>query len=527
MPETDGNPVPSNDVRARISREARVAGLKDFRIPTLEAVEGRRLQLWVLTTIILLALSIGTLVTVWASPPSDWPVSPLAMRIGVIVLTAAFAAYAIEKERALRRLTELLVEERVLTAALTNRVQELSTLLEVGKAINSELGLRQVLDIILRSAMELLGGAEGSVMLLESRDTLRVVAVAGNDDARDARVRLGEGIAGKVAQTREPMLVTGRVDAKRFPGRGERSRPVDSAMSVPLVNRGQLLGVLNVNAASGRRFTEYDLRASAIFAEQAAIAITNARLFDFERAHVRELMELNRMKTEFVAAVSHDLRNPLTGIIGSAETLEHLIADEAPRSLLGVIKRQGHNMNSMIGQLMSAAELELRSSVRSLLEPLDLSRLVVEAVGDMAGAGMSPEVDVAPGLFVRADQQAMRRVLTNLVDNAYKHGSGSVRVTVEANGPHVVLSVTDEGPGVAPDQRDRIFETLTRLTPDDAPGGFGLGLGIVRSIVAGCGGSVWVEDAPGGGAAFRVALPALGGFADEAEPAEPVSTNAP
>ena len=146
--------------------------------------------------------------------------------------------------------------------------------------------------------------------------------------------------------------------------------------------------------------------------------------------------------------------------------------------------------------------------------------LVSEAVADLQGTGHTPDVDAPAGLLVRADAAAMRRVLQNLVDNAYKHGSAPVTVRVERDGPHVVLTVSDAGNGVPIDQRERIFDTLTRLTPhDDASSGFGLGLGIVRSIVAGCGGSVWVDASASGGAAFRVALPALGGFEDDVQPA--------
>ena len=91
-------------------------------------------------------------------------------------------------------------------------------------------------------------------------------------------------------------------------------------MSVPLVHRDQLLGVLNVNAEAGGTFSEYDLRALSLFAEQGAVAIANARLFDAERAHVVELVELDRMKSEFLGLVTHELRTPLTVVLAAAQT---------------------------------------------------------------------------------------------------------------------------------------------------------------------------------------------------------------
>ena len=158
-------------------------------------------------------------------------------RVGVVLLTVAFGAYVLEKEVHLRRLTRLLIDERMLTDALSNRLKELATLSAVGKAVNSVLDLEEVLDIILSSACELLGGESGSVMLLDGPDQLRSVCVLGNPLAADARVKIGEGIAGHVAQSGEPMLIKGPADRQRFQRVTEREVPVPSALSVPLTNR--------------------------------------------------------------------------------------------------------------------------------------------------------------------------------------------------------------------------------------------------------------------------------------------------
>ena len=213
------------------------------------------------------------------------------LRIGLMALSSIFCAYVIEKEVHLGRLTHLLADERVLTAALTNRLHEVQLLLGAGKAMNAGLDLPSVLDTILIGATDLLAANGGSVMLLEG-DELVAVAVVGREDARDTRLRLGDGIAGHVALRREPVLIAGHVDPREFPGLADRAPYVESAMSVPLVHRDELIGVLNVNAALGRAFTEYDLRALSVFAEQAAAAVANARLYEREREHVAELTAL-------------------------------------------------------------------------------------------------------------------------------------------------------------------------------------------------------------------------------------------
>jgi len=273
------------------TREARVAGLRDFTTPSFEAVERRRMQLWVLSAVVLLTVVAG--VVALATWPSESVVvlQTPTLRLGLIALSSLFCVYVIEKELHLGRLTRLLVDERVLTAALTNRLHEVKLLLDASKAINSELELPLVLETILEGATDLLDAHGGSVMLIDGEE-LVAVAVSGREDARGTRLRLGEGVAGHVALRREPVLIDGHVDPREFPGLADRPPYVESAMSVPFVHRDELLGVLNVNAARGRAFTEYDLRALSVFAEQAAAAVANARLYERERGHVAELSAL-------------------------------------------------------------------------------------------------------------------------------------------------------------------------------------------------------------------------------------------
>lgn len=263
---------------------ARVAELSAVSAPTLAGIERRRLQLWILATVLLVVLVAAlALLIVWQKLPTPSWLTAEASLVGLVVLVLLFAAYAIDKELRLRRLTEQLLEESVLASALTNRLHEVSTLLAAAKAMKEVLDLDGVLKIILDSALELLGGHDGSVMLVHGEDELRTVCTAGTSLARGARVRFGEGVAGRVATTREPVLITGVLERDGLHRVVQGARIPSSAISLPLVHHDTLLGVLNINAGGGGTFTEHDLRALALFGEHAAGAIANARLFEEQR----------------------------------------------------------------------------------------------------------------------------------------------------------------------------------------------------------------------------------------------------
>ncbi len=493
-----------DDIPERILSEARIVGLREFTTPSLEAVERRRIQLWVLTTIVLVSVSVCVaLLSVFPAELGD-TLSPAGLRWGVVLLSIGFCAYAIDKERHLQRLAKLLTEERVLTAALSNRLRELSLLLQAGKAMNAVLELDAVLDVILRSSLELLTGRSGSIMLLDG-DQLIARCVLNNPEALGRRVGMGEGIAGRVARTREPLLINGKPSAEEFPGLDDRAQAVDSAMSVPLVNRDQVLGVLNVNATPDRTFSAYDLRALSLFAEQAAVAIANARLFDAERARVVELVELDRMKSEFLGLVTHELSTPLTVVLAAAQSGSQPDPKVDGLELFQIIERNARHLAGMVEELLAAARLEHVSTSPTPTD-VDLGEMARSVARDFAVTDRPVDVEVQGELATVGDPDAVRRILVNLLDNAHKYGAPPVKITVHRAEECALVTVLDAGPGLPTDERERLFERFYRADASGKPG-LGLGLPIVRGLAAACGGHVWAEDAPDGGAAFKVALP--------------------
>ncbi len=264
------------------SGEARIRTLDRTSVPDLETVEHRRMQLWVMTLLLFLSsiTALGLIVFGVEVRLPSW-LGPGRVAASLIGLSVLFSAYAVDKEIVLRRLTRQLIEERVLAASLKSRLEEAQSLLEAGKLLTAGLDLGEVLDTILHTSMDLLDGQNGSIMLAQSSDELRTVCSSNRSAARGARVPFNQGIAGRVAATREPLLINGSIRWEHY-REGESPKPV-SAVSVPLVHCGELIGVLNVNAEPSRTYTEHDLRALAGFADQAATAIVNAQLYASQR----------------------------------------------------------------------------------------------------------------------------------------------------------------------------------------------------------------------------------------------------
>jgi PAS domain S-box-containing protein len=222
--------------------------------------------------------------------------------------------------------------------------------------------------------------------------------------------------------------------------------------------------------------------------------------------------DLEADKNEFLALVTYDLRNPLTTVLGLGATLESH-AEELQRDRIGrmgqSIRGQAERIARLADDLYDVSRLEARSLLLSP-HPVDLAATVEQALASVASAG-AVDVDIPPGITVQADGRRLEQVVANLVENAIEHGGSPILVTADgqADDGSVVLAVTDGGPGVPAALVPTLFSglrTLGRRTRDRSRG-TGLGLALVRGLMEAMGGRVWYEDAPGGGASFRLTIP--------------------
>ena len=235
-------------------------------------------------------------------------------------------------------------------------------------------------------------------------------------------------------------------------------------------------------------------------------------------ASVARLEEVDRLKDEFLAMVSHELRTPITVILGMAQTLvgrPEMAATADGQEILGRVVTQGKRLRDMVEQLLlqASAFVANRSPVLRA-EEVAMADVVAEVVADWRLAQPVREAELRmpeEPRPIRGDAEALRMVVSNLVDNAGKHAPPGtpIGVAVEQPAGRTRVLVSDRGPGVPPSERERIFAPFTQLDTSSTRrvGGVGLGLFLVDQLVRGMEGRVWVEDNPGGGARFVAELP--------------------
>ena len=231
-----------------------------------------------------------------------------------------------------------------------------------------------------------------------------------------------------------------------------------------------------------------------------------------ERKRMEEqLQELNRELDAFVCTVSHDLRTPLTPIVGYAQYLKSAYADKLDAKaldLLGEIDRQGQVMAAMIEDLLNLAKV---GALKLPDEPLAVSQVVSELLDVMASqiAESGVEIRVEDFPRVRLPRTLLNQIFDNLIGNALRYaggGGGPIEVGGLREKDRVRLFVRDHGPGIPEEEREKIFEAFFRGTSGKSRRGTGIGLATIKKIARLFGGRAWVEETPGGGATFWVEL---------------------
>ena len=283
-------------------------------------------------------------------------------------------------------------------------------------------------------------------------------------------------------------------------------------MVVPLVARERTLGIMVLGRRRGSTaYVEDDLMFAVDLVQRAALAADNARLY-------HEAREAVEVRDEFLSIASHELKTPVTSLLGYTQVLERrlarqLDAAERDRRAVRVIVEQSERLNKLIGTLLDLSRVQ-RGVFTVERRPVDLVaivRTVVEQVEPTLVTHSVKLICVEETLVVEGDEQRLEQVVQNLLQNAVKYSpeGGEVTVRVERKEQQAVLSVADRGIGIPEAARTQIFDRFFRASNVDRNNisGFGIGLYVVNEIVSRHGGSVEVSSAEGQGSTFTVSLP--------------------
>jgi K+-sensing histidine kinase KdpD len=400
---------------------------------------------------------------------------------------------------------------------LKKRHKELAVLYDIGNDLTRSLTLTDVLDSAIKDIrLHFKVDAVRIYLMDETQDHLELVAYKGiskKDVTELRKIPVGTGFSGKAAKTKS--FIAQRVSDLKNGARAQflLDKGFKVIMCVPLIVRGEVLGVMNL--ASKRMFSLTQKKIDLILAigNQIAIAINVARLHDQIESKVEEIEKKKKDLEFFAYTISHDLKNPAIGISGFARLLGKRYEDKLDekgktycdhmRKAAEQIERFTLDINEYIKSKEVALTTE-RTNVKEILRQIrdDFSPLLKARNVRWTEPESLPEIMV--------NQLAMTRVFRNLIDNALKHGGDKLtKIDIEyGHDPHFhIISFTNDGTTMKKKDSELVFDMFRRLPQAKVVDGSGLGLAIVKEIVEKHGGKVWLESGRKKETTFYVAIP--------------------
>ncbi len=425
------------------------------------------------------------------------------------------------------------VERARLFSEMETRAKRLASLTEIARRISAELDLDELFAICYEQIAKTMA-ADAFFVALYDGESGRVRYEFIIDSGRQypkLEEPFGSGVTSYVIRSRIPVLAGHRGQLPIAPTHlGDTERVAESLLMVPLVFEGRVLGAMSTQAYSAHAYDEADLNLLLAIANQTAVAIRNAQLYQSERT-------AQQAKDEFLSLVSHELRTPLTTIKGAAQVMqrrmvrafsaglvktpEEQAAREQDLRQLAQVVMQADRLTALVNDLLDLSRLQ-SGHFEFHPEPADLTA-TVRSVVDVSGSLSSTHQllltapPTLPGVF---DRLRIEQVLTNLISNAVKYAPADteVYITVTECAPGLAqVRVADQGPGLPALEQEQLFERFYRgsAVRRNPRTGVGLGLYISRQIVEWHGGEIGVDSTPGAGSVFHFTLPLSRPLADD------------
>jgi signal transduction histidine kinase/CheY-like chemotaxis protein len=408
---------------------------------------------------------------------------------------------------------------------LASKVAQLEALRDLGAAVGSSLDPDAVLNSIVSNAVRLTNADGGSIMEYDERtDAFVVRAAYGSGQTllnrlREITIRRDATLVGRAATEQRPLQIADlSEEAALDPHLDALYRDGwRSMLAIPMLRGDVIIGVVVIRRRTPGSFHEEMVELLETFAAQSSVALVNARLFRELETKSAELEVASRHKSEFLASMSHELRTPLNAVIGFSEVLiDRMFGElnERQDEYVHDIWNSGRHLLELLNEILDLSKVEAGQMV---LEPttfrvehaLEAAVSLVRERASRHGISVSVAVDEDVDT-VDADELRFKQVLLNLLSNAVKFtpDGGSVKVRAARSGDELVVTVSDTGVGVPPEDRERIFESFQQGGRGVArEEGTGLGLTLTRRIVELFDGRLWLESEVGVGSTFGFAIP--------------------
>lgn len=446
----------------------------------------------------------------------------LGVLVGIDSVKGAFAGPDLRLLAVVADRAALTIHNVQLITALQRQVQELEGLQRLSKLLVAADDFETVIGESLRIVSDMVSCEKMALLLFddESDELVTHRPVFGMTDAEieGLRVPLSEpSLGATVFRTNTPLMSNDAANDSWVSPVFRKLLDMDSVLVVPLSTGPRPIGILKaVNAKKGY-FDQQDLRFTSILGTRVASVIEGSLARQRERDLMQQLREADRTKSDFVSMLAHELRGPMTTVMGFGYTLRDQadgLSEEKKKEIIGIVVRETERLSRMVTDLLDVARMD-SGTLSYELDPMELDELIVSLIEVHSSLRSSHivEVDIEDGLpKVLADRDRISQVLLNLMTNATRYSPDRTSIKVSArrfeNESEVLVTVADEGIGIADKDKDRIFEKFSMLPkPGWIKKGTGLGLFITKGIVDAHGGRIWVDSTMGAGSRFNFTLP--------------------